>query len=765
MAGTGIQTLCYSPQVRIKIATRDGKNYDLSADVVSGSIERLVNSASTFTATLNNRGGKYTGKLSRMDRVTIFLKKTVWLQVFTGYLTQVPAMEMHAKTCTIRGQCTIKKLLHTYWDPGLSNSSQLLVQQNLGQPDAGIGDTLIQILTQVGGWDASRIHIQQLPKTFLDFAKDYATQGDSAVAIQELMVALGFGGAVAGVPQNPVTGGVGPAGLEAYLYGLRMVESGGNYKAKSGISSAAGAYQYIKSSWNNYRGYVTADLAPSTVQDARASSDATNALTTHSGWTWENVAALHLTGSFTQSNDKSKWDVHPGKGNPSIKDYVAKVIAKMNSYSGGGSTPATPAPTTGTTEVMINPISPNDKVNSKFGPRTAPKSGASTNHKGVDLQAAMGTKVMAAASGKVFMASPWANTSGNTVAIYHGNGVSSYYLHLSLPYEVSVGQQVTIGQEIARSGNTGDSTGPHLHFEVHISTAPDGKGGSAVDPEKMINQSLTVIADPSALGSGNTPAASDSTNFQEAIFNALYMNKVQNAMSMELTGQRAFANDEALMTTIQALASASLRNFMSAPNGDFVAFFPDHFGLYGVQAKVQLEEVEMIDVHIDASDGPITTHVYAFGDTQQQGSVTLVDMVSSGGFVNILQPYVFNQLLNLQPTSNLFFDAKSFLERFGLRPLMQTYPQIKNPTFEYFMALQLFLQKWADQYLTTVQFTFMPELYPGMRVNLANWGISVYVQSVTHTWNMASGFSTTASISSPSATGPSAIQGLPIGRV
>jgi hypothetical protein len=282
----------------------------------------------------------------------------------------------------------------------------------------------------------------------------------------------------------------------------------------------------------------------------------------------------------------------------------------------------------------------------------------------------------------------------------------------------------------------------------------------------MIGQSLTVVADPSALSTANNPSTSDSTtNFQEAIFNALYTNKLQSTMSSLLTGQRAFANDEALMSTIQALASASLRSFMSAPNGDFVAFFPDYFGLYGTKAKVQLEEVEMLDVHIDASDGPITTHVYAFGDVTQAGSVSLTDMLSSGGFVNILQPYVFNQLLNLQPTSNLFFDAKSFLERFGLRPLMQTYPQIKNSTFEYFMALQLFMQKWADQYLTTVQFTFMPELYPGMRVNLANWGISVYVQSVTHNWDMSSGFSTTASISAPSANGPNAIQGLPIGRV
>jgi hypothetical protein len=232
------------------------------------------------------------------------------------------------------------------------------------------------------------------------------------------------------------------------------------------------------------------------------------------------------------------------------------------------------------------------------------------------------------------------------------------------------------------------------------------------------------------------------------------------------------SNDEQLILTVQALVRASLRSFMSGPNGDFVAFFPDHFGVFGTKPVFHLEEIEMKNIHIDACDDPITTHVWSYGDTEDVGlgtangnSISQVELISGGGFVNILQPYVFDQILNLQPTDNTFFDPQSFLNRFGYRPYKNEYVQIKNKTFEYFMALTTFMQKWSEQYSTTVAFTFMPELFPGMRVELANRGIAVYVESVTHSWDMSSGFQTTASISSPSSTGPNSVPGLPVGRV
>ena len=103
-------------------------------------------------------------------------------------------------------------------------------------------------------------------------------------------------------------------------------------------------------------------------------------------------------------------------------------------------------------------------ITSKFGGRNSPGGIGSTNHKGVDIGTPMGTPVLAAKAGKV----TWASSNGGygeCVIISHGKGNSTLYGHLS-GYNVKVGDMVSQGQVIAYSGNTGRSTGPHLHFGI-----------------------------------------------------------------------------------------------------------------------------------------------------------------------------------------------------------------------------------------------------------------------------------------------------------
>ena len=94
-------------------------------------------------------------------------------------------------------------------------------------------------------------------------------------------------------------------------------------------------------------------------------------------------------------------------------------------------------------------------------------------HEGIDLAVPMGTPVVAAATGTVIVAG-WLGGYGNLVVVDHGNGVATAYGH-NTSVTVGAGQSVAQGQLIAYSGNTGHSTGPHVHFEVRIN-------GSPVDP-------------------------------------------------------------------------------------------------------------------------------------------------------------------------------------------------------------------------------------------------------------------------------------------
>jgi len=117
-------------------------------------------------------------------------------------------------------------------------------------------------------------------------------------------------------------------------------------------------------------------------------------------------------------------------------------------------------------------------VSSGFGSRSRPKAGASTYHEGVDIAVPIGTSVMASSGGTVVTAG-WQSGYGNVIYIQHADGIMTRYGHLS-KILVHVGQNVSQGQKIALSGNTGNSTGPHLHFEYRIN-------GSAVNPLNYVH--------------------------------------------------------------------------------------------------------------------------------------------------------------------------------------------------------------------------------------------------------------------------------------
>lgn len=130
---------------------------------------------------------------------------------------------------------------------------------------------------------------------------------------------------------------------------------------------------------------------------------------------------------------------------------------------------------------FVNPL-PGARLSSGFGPRKAPTAGASTDHKGLDFAAPNGTPIRAAGAGRVtFVGSKrgW----GNTIEISHGGGLLTRYAHLS-SFMVSQGMDVQAGQNIGAVGNTGTSTGNHLHFEVV-------RGGVQVDPRPFLSGAQT----------------------------------------------------------------------------------------------------------------------------------------------------------------------------------------------------------------------------------------------------------------------------------
>jgi murein DD-endopeptidase MepM/ murein hydrolase activator NlpD len=126
------------------------------------------------------------------------------------------------------------------------------------------------------------------------------------------------------------------------------------------------------------------------------------------------------------------------------------------------------------------------RISSNFGTRFHPIDKISKFHAGVDIAVPRGTSVGAAADGVVTFAGKKGGY-GNVVIVEHADGHTTFYAHCD-KLLVKEGQAVTVGEEIAKSGSTGKSTGPHLHFEVR-------ENGTPIDPLKFLSNVLPKTAE------------------------------------------------------------------------------------------------------------------------------------------------------------------------------------------------------------------------------------------------------------------------------
>jgi murein DD-endopeptidase MepM/ murein hydrolase activator NlpD len=130
------------------------------------------------------------------------------------------------------------------------------------------------------------------------------------------------------------------------------------------------------------------------------------------------------------------------------------------------------------------PVLDSFRWTSGFGYRKDPKGAGTRMHKGTDLAGKSGTPILATADGVVTYAG-WDSGYGQKVQIKHDFGIETLYAHLS-EIRVEVGQRVSRGDRIGDMGNTGRSTGTHLHYEIHL-------GGTPVNPMTFIKAAKNVF--------------------------------------------------------------------------------------------------------------------------------------------------------------------------------------------------------------------------------------------------------------------------------
>ena len=316
-----------------------------------------------------------------------------------------------------------------------------------------------------------------------------------------------------------------------------------------------------------------------------------------------------------------------------------------------------------------------------------------------------------------------------------------------------------------------------------VSNGPGRYSFGYLVPNLSYDGNVAVDA-PGATGT-NPGAALQQTTGSDAVgynpndpFDKLFGNNSWHATSAEddaamqlsggLTGIRALLNDEPLLPYLKNLFNSTMRSFCSAPNGDLIAWFPDYYGLWGTAAKMVIETIELQDFNVEWSDDFFVTHQFTLAG--QVGATTLD--VSSGdiadpgfaqgtgadirtttlGIASIDIPAMMYALFGIDASEQ---EARNFADyiykRFGARPSYQPMPGLQGPKAEFFSAMFMFMRQWAYQYNADIPLTFMPELFPGMLIQVPALDFQAYVTTVTHTFRFGQGggFSTTVNIAAP----------------
>ena len=232
---------------------------------------------------------------------------------------------------------------------------------------------------------------------------------------------------------------------------------------------------------------------------------------------------------------------------------------------------------------------------------------------------------------------------------------------------------------------------------------------------------------------------------------AIATNMVPSEEAMRLSGEKALMNDVSAFDFAKLLSRGSMREIQSDPNGNFTSFYPDYFGWYYPDRPiVKIQDLELVDFKIRATDR-IYSHVYVVDGSTYPDLYNIMSDVSSvlmkeaaEGVVTLENEALIGQMLGMKPAQ-----AKQFLQLYGARPYVENRYEILNKTFARLYSLQLFLSRWAGQYNTVCEATFMPELWPGTRAAIADTGVGVYIDSVTHSFSYSSGFTTSFVASCP----------------
>jgi hypothetical protein len=262
-------------------------------------------------------------------------------------------------------------------------------------------------------------------------------------------------------------------------------------------------------------------------------------------------------------------------------------------------------------------------------------------------------------------------------------------------------------------------------------------------------------------GSSSDSATATAEDLAYKLFKYVtYVGQTPSYESEALTGPLALYNDKPALEFVQSLCKGSMREFMTLPDGSFAAFVPDYFGKLHASGilnnEISIPQYEIVDYSADFNKSMYTSHVYLLTrehmDTQYGVTIGTFDevqrLLQSNGTISLeKQGDSLLKLVDISITGCK--TASQLLQRFGVSVYDTTDNYIIDSTMTAVKALLIFMERWAACFSNTLKITFRPEILPGIRLRLEGAGVTVFVESVTHSWSATNGGATNVQISSP----------------
>lgn len=813
-----MSVLVYSPEIQLIVACDSGM-YDVSNDIVSGSCTLQENASHQMSCVLMNKGRRYDKLFKPDDRFALYMKRLSKLLIMTGYLDSVPIFSAWPRSIQISGSSTLKRLQYHFWDPGTAASVALFNDTGTTTP-LNAGDQLItqkaqDLLTKVAGWNPSQIHFGSLPSQWFTKISSLAQTVFPQIGINYATGMPVFSG------ETPFTSNLTTTSFfvsTSSPIGTALPADFGTVAAYQGpqdIQPLSSYYCQMQWGYQNLDGSTPANISPATVKQFLkgqklmvGSPDSGQAVIVEvAGWgppaasgaaiglSSDALGFLGLNGASPQV--QIAWITAPD--NIAVGPYNAQTQTTAGTGATIGQIPATLLKLERETGISV---APTNTAPLQYNNTSYTNSTASGQSESPEAQAAVAFALKQVGAPYVWgglgpysvgydcsglFAAAWAQSNVEivrpTTTMWQNLDPLTSDPSTWLPGDaVFYNDGTNNGIGGAQPGHVkmfvGQFAGGYLTVEAGSSAT--GVFVSALDlgadfmGARRVTAKTTTQVQGGGAGPGSIANSLSGGNDTGSSFLSTWAwiqdaQTIADPLSNALTGYRSLMNDVPLLPTIQQVVNASMRSFCSAPNGDFIAWFPDYFNIYNTLGVIQIQDIELQDFTIQWSDLSMVTHQFAAGTyspissgtSSIGGLISTANEITTGGVATIDFPALLENLLSLNPNDPTF-SSTGIYNRFGARPNYQELGVIMGPMAEFWYAVYLFQMNWASQFGANVPLVFMPELYPGMIMQIASKNFQVYVSSVTHTWNLAEGggFTTSAVVTAPSVTGGGGFYGL-----